>query len=75
MCEIRGVFVEWQEAEECPRKNRNSYFISRHFLSFSQFAYLLIDLYIDEGWEVSMRENVCILIVINTTKIDLQFGV
>ena len=44
--EIRRVFAEWQVVEECPRKNGNSY---------------LIDLYIEVGWEVSMRENICVL--------------
>ena len=35
-CEIRGVFPEWQVVEECIGIS----------LSFGQFAYSLIDLYI-----------------------------
>ena len=30
-------------------------------LSFGQFASSLIDLYIEVGWEVSVRENFCVL--------------
>ena len=36
-CEIRGVFAEWQVVEEC----------LDIFLSFGQFAYSLIDLFIE----------------------------
>ena len=66
MCEIRAVFSEWQVVEECPRKTEIVILFQGISLSFGQFSYSLIDLYMYiEGGGRFLLERISVYKVAN----------